>query len=498
MARKRRYLDDVHPRVVARSDATSTYTNNINQRMINGMPIRQGTKYYYDDLANQQNAKDKEALRRRVNTRGTDTTNQERNKLQAVANKRKVMAKKYTKISGLEDRERPIPKVKQAQLYNKDKVNLAKAQQAFYRDAAANIGVDWGNKLNPYTQRDLIANAAKSFGVTNATPYTLPLFASFTPGMAARTFMGSAIGGEVGGLVGSQVATAASDKPWAPLVGGLAGGFIGGGIGSYVPNKNYIRLANALNNNIQNAKVNLSYIRPDFNRFKLGDVEINNPSLYYRQGSTSMGEDFLNTGIVREGGGYANPMFARGKLWYGIPTKEMLTQGRQLKVGRFTLTKANEVSPKTDLLVSTGEMVPSDAKAMPKHFIHTKKRLHPYSKVDIKNAKTNSMRDFMLEFNDKYYNGELDDLANITHVDEELIRRIPVGKTSANKGNTTLYRYDPGYGYRKIRQNPIFVQAPFEKPLVDIQGNLTTSIDDIFENLQRRVPFGRNIKNKIN
>lgn len=224
----------------------------------------------------------------------------------------------------------------------------------------------------------------------------------------------------------------------------------------------------------------------------MGDVEINNPSLYYRQGSTSMGEDFLNTGVVREGGEYANPMFARGKLWYGIPTKEMLTQGRQLKVGRFNLTKANEVSPKTDLLVSTGEMVPSNAKAMPKSFIHTKKRLHPYSEVDIKNAKTNSMRDFMLEFNDKYYNGEFDDLANVTHVDAELIRRIPVGETSANKGNTTLYRYDPGYGYRKIRQNPIFVQAPFEKPLVDIQGNLTTSIDDIFGNLQRRVPFGRN------
>ena len=183
----------------------------------------------------------------------------------------------------------------------------------------------------------------------------------------------------------------------------------------------------------------------------MGDVEINNPSLYYRQGSTRMGDDFLNTGVVREGGGYANPMFARGKLWYGIPTQEMLTQGRQLKVGRFTLTKANEASPKTDLLVSTGEMVPSNAKALPKSSIHTKKRLHPYSEVDIKNAKTNSMRDFMLEFNDRYYNEELDDLANVTYVDTEMVRRIPANGNSANAKNTTLYRYEPGYGYRKVR-----------------------------------------------
>jgi len=98
-------------------------------------------------------------------------------------------------------------------------------------------------------------------------------------------------------------------------------------------------------------------------------------------------------------------------------------------------------------------MIPSNAKAMPKSFIHTKKRLHPYSEIDIKNAKTNSMRDFMLEFNDKYYNGELDDLGNVTYVDEEYVRRIPVSKTSANKTNTRLYRFEPGYGYRRYSLN---------------------------------------------
>lgn len=253
MARRRRYLDDINPRVISRSDATSAYANNINQQMINRMPIRQGTKYYYDDLANAQNAKDKEALRRRVNARGKDTTNQERNRIQAVANKRKVMAKKYTKLSGLENRERPIPKVKQAQLYDKDIVDLAKTQQAFYRDAAANIGVDWGNSLNPYTQGDLIQNAAQSFGMSNLSPYTLPAFGSLSPNIAPINFIKAGIGGELGGALGSHIGSIVSDSPYAPVVGGVLGGVVGGGMNVKNVPKN-VSLRNPLINQIKGVK----------------------------------------------------------------------------------------------------------------------------------------------------------------------------------------------------------------------------------------------------
>jgi hypothetical protein len=66
--------------------------------------------------------------------------------------------------------------------------------------------------------------------------------------------------------------------------------------------------------------------------FKLGDVEINNPNLYYRQGSRHMGNHFLRTGVVRAGDtnhlpavkvngiqltrkeAFRNPMFSKGHL----------------------------------------------------------------------------------------------------------------------------------------------------------------------------------------
>ena len=230
MVRRRRYLDDVNPRIIARSDATSAYTNNVNQQMINRMPIRRGTKYYYDDLSNQQNAKDKESQRRRVNARGKDTTNKERRKLQAVANKRKTTAKEYTKLSSFKDRERFVPQVKQGQLYDKDKVDLAKTQQAFYRDAAANIGVNWGNNLNPYTQRDLIQNAAQSFGISNLVPYTYPAFGTTANNIG--TFIAEGIEGEGVGLVGSQLLPKVWDNKYAPIVGGILGGVLGGSVGN--------------------------------------------------------------------------------------------------------------------------------------------------------------------------------------------------------------------------------------------------------------------------
>jgi len=54
-----------------------------------------------------------------------------------------------------------------------------------------------------------------------------------------------------------------------------------------------------------------------FNRFRLGDLEINNPNLYYRQGGPEMGESFLRTGTITPGPYYKNPMFSKGKPYYG-------------------------------------------------------------------------------------------------------------------------------------------------------------------------------------
>ena len=162
-------------------------------------------------------------------------------------------------------------------------------------------------------------------------------------------------------------------------------------------------------------------------RTKIGDVEINNPQLAYRQGSTQMGENFSNTGIVStDGVGFRNPMFAQGRLWYGIPTEEMLKQGKGIQFttssGRkFSLSKRNEEAPKTDLLVSNAEMSPANQHSTPQQWVTT-------------------------------VNGK-------TTVQNWGDRRVPT--TQATSENTTRYVFEPGYGYRRVAGNSESIPYPF-------------------------------------
>ena len=79
-------------------------------------------------------------------------------------------------------------------------------------------------------------------------------------------------------------------------------------------------------------------------RTRVGDVEVDNPQLAYRQGDKGILDDFFSSGEVRTPeGSYApkrtvttksgltfdfggktfeNPMFAQGRLWYGLPKQE--------------------------------------------------------------------------------------------------------------------------------------------------------------------------------
>ena len=110
-------------------------------------------------------------------------------------------------------------------------------------------------------------------------------------------------------------------------------------------------ISKAIQKNIGNYKSNIT---PQI-RTKIGDVEVDNPQLYYRQGSQEIGEAFNRLGIVEsEGSGYANPMFAKGQLWYGIPNKETL-EPVPVKYNKWglDLSKGKEDGPKTDLLVSS-------------------------------------------------------------------------------------------------------------------------------------------------
>ena len=153
-------------------------------------------------------------------------------------------------------------------------------------------------------------------------------------------------------------------------------------------------------------------------RTKVGDIEIDNPALYYRQGSKEMADDFLKTGIVDTDGDFYNPMFAQGRLWYGIPKR--MTKRGEIKVKRFVLNKKNEDAPKTHLLVSNPStpMIQAD-----------------YKSHRIKN--TLFTEDYATKVLDKEYD-----------------RRVPIIKGAANKSNTQLYEYDPKYGYRLLQKQP--------------------------------------------
>lgn len=250
-------------KITARRDETARYEDNIREKVIQKKPLRQGTKYFHTDQATIDNARDAESHRRKVQSRGYDTTPKEKKDLKTRAEKRKEDAKKLTKLSKYRDREYFIPETKQDQLYDEDKIKELKTKQAFYRDAAANIGVDWGNNLNPYTQGDLINTAATSFGMSNIVPYTLPAFGSLstigasgsalTGDAAAASFTGGMIGGELGGLTGSQLLPLVWDNKYAPIVGGVLGGILGGGITGYkIQQYPYRALAKELNKNIKN------------------------------------------------------------------------------------------------------------------------------------------------------------------------------------------------------------------------------------------------------
>lgn len=147
-------------------------------------------------------------------------------------------------------------------------------------------------------------------------------------------------------------------------------------------------------------------------RIKLGDIEINDPNLAYRQGGEGVAQDFINTGQVRSDNmgtsasfevpglgkfdfskNFSNPMFKQGGLWYGIP----------------------EDSNKVDLLVTA----------------------EPLS------VATKSSR----AINPEGISGTFDVRGNGTFQNG---RRVPMSEDQLNLSNTSAYTWQPEYGYRKL------------------------------------------------
>lgn len=250
--------------------------------------------------------------------------------------------------------------------------------------------------------------------------------------------------------------------------------------------------------NPETLRFNPSINNPKFLRVKLGDIEINNPNLYYRQGSTQMGENFLTTGVVKtDDAGFVNPMYLQGGLWYGVPNKFTLMDrsgGTQILTTKRGHTfdyspRRNRVVPKTDLLVSSPsvEMTPANSSSSPVSWVAEEEP----NIISEKLAKRfpHGFEDFIKEYNEAYFAGKLGDVKHLAINTES--RRIPMTEGAANSSNTTLYRFDPNYGYRKLgnKHSYNFALNPFETPIIDNNGNLTRTPFSLMREVYKKFPF---------
>lgn len=178
---------------------------------------------------------------------------------------------------------------------------------------------------------------------------------------------------------------------------------------------------------LRNPKIPADYNTPvpQKIRTRLGDIEINDPNLAYRQGE-NIAEDFLKTKTVRTpdepnynnrkvtltsgktlqlGKSFENPMFSQGHLWYGVPT-----------------------SPYSELLV-TAEPLSVAGKSSRRFSSEANGTL------DIRNYRGNNSG----------------------------TRRVPMDSEQLSPLNTSVYRWDPNYGYRKLREEPSTSLKFFER-----------------------------------
>lgn len=225
-------------------------------------------------------------------------------------------------------------------------------------------------------------------------------------------------------------------------------------------------------------------------RTKVGDVEIDNPQLAYRQGPTVV-EDFNKTGVVTppekeaeivqtisedaplldkinirlKPKTFNNPMFAQGRLWYKSPVESF---GSMNSIG----------NAKQQQLIVTAEPLRVASK--------TSAPMKEWSNI----GGTFDVRDTgpLLNFD----------------------RRIPITESQLGPHNVSSYIWDPGYGYRRFtnqtdimwrQANDVYQQA-YKFPIgYDSRGQLFTNKNyffrrgyDLIDDAQRsgviRVPSG--------
>lgn len=195
----------------------------------------------------------------------------------------------------------------------------------------------------------------------------------------------------------------------------------------------YKRLASMLDEKVLAKEFEQTEALNPQTRFRLGDVEIDNPNLAYRQGTTGLVDDFLNTGIVRSEGmgvkrttptsrgrllllskNFNNPMFQQGHQWYGVPKIGQVVD-RPVQQNMLVTAEPLSVASKSSTALNPDGVSGT---------------------FDVRGIRT-------------FNNG----------------RRVPIDESQLNSSNTSAYIWNPSYGYEKVR--PIEPSVQFS-PYINI------------------------------
>jgi hypothetical protein len=252
-----------------------------------------------------------------------------------------------------------------------------------------------------------------------------------------------------GAFMENPAVQAAAAKVIKPIVGFAKNKIISKGVNKAVksadlPTEDILKKYNSIDGSTGNAS----------HRFRVGDIEVNDPNLNYRQGDSAIVDDFLKSGKVTTGEGdesvFASPMFAQGQLWYGIPTAESIAAKttKEKPKGLISLLTKGRDSVKDHLLVTAEELLPANqhARGLNPHFGPPKKpRMLSSEEKSVFNDL--GMLDIAKEYDKNYQ--EFSGFDNKL-LSWDRIRRIPDFEDQLNKGNTAAYIFKPNYGYKKL------------------------------------------------
>ena len=355
----------------------------------------------------------------------------------------RMAAKRERQQKGIQ--ERPVSQ-RQSDAYASSHGEIKDGNQAFLDRAMSWYGLS--NGLGQATNISDRWRATPSFAnfVGRSTPEAMAMAGSLVANPVGTILgMGTGhLGSQAGGYVGEQLGNREAGEIAGSLVGMPFGYKVGTTLQGTVPNyyRNYT-LARAINQGVRETPIQSTF--EPVVRTKVGDVEIDNPELYYHQSGAGKAQHFMETGrmrtpteeywLAKEAAGEHIPVRLRTGLKPGypqVPGRAMFSQG--------SLWYGFDPRGNPDLLVTAKEMPIATRKA-----------------------------------------GIMSDKASLKKLESQGSRRVTddniYGQGPHNTQNTSAYTWEPGYGYRQVSEQPPTYNHPgaFLGNIIRENGGITVN-----------------------